>query len=63
MILIISIYLLVGVLIADKRGNLIMEGKSTRGIFYKAAVIVFWPFIIGVIYIDMIDQVKKNRGV
>jgi hypothetical protein len=63
MILMMSIYLLAGILIADNTGHLLMENKSYRGILHRAAVIIFWPFIVGVIYIDIVDQVKKNRGV
>ncbi|MBM6618350.1 hypothetical protein [Bacillus suaedaesalsae] len=62
MILMISIYLLAGILIADRRGQFIMKEKSLFEFLQLAAVIVFWPFIVGVLYIDMVDEVKKNKG-
>lgn len=62
MILMISIYLLVGILIADRRGHFLGRKKGINELLRVAAVILFWPLIVGVIYIDIIDQAKKNRG-
>ncbi|KAA0547848.1 hypothetical protein FZW96_08880 [Bacillus sp. BGMRC 2118] len=62
MILMISIYLLAGILIADIKGQFIMKNKSLVEFLQLIAVIIFWPFIVGVLYIDMVDEVKKNRG-
>lgn len=63
MFLTVILYLIAGIFIANCLQKFQSWNQSFKNIVDTFLTITCWPFTLAVMFIEVVDEVKRNRGV
>jgi hypothetical protein len=61
MIFEITIYLMIGLLILLSSKGFENAIKSVKGFSFGALLVLSWPFLLLLIYVELVDEMKKSK--